>query len=591
MLVSASAQQCNVDGKFSESANASEYWQHYGLEQAPFSQTNLSQSYFPVAAWNNALRALQNPHPASAPLTTVTGVLGNGKSIFLAQLASPTNEQIHIYLLKANSRILPNYLPAALASAFDLPTPDTDIPLEQQLQQQLNILEQYQNTYVLLVDDADRLPLKTLGILLKLAAKQEQDSAYLHIILSGELQLQERIDSIVKDQKLTLRPQHLVLEPLNLEETKNYLAHKLHEAGFSGTMPLSSLMIKQIYESSGGVPARINRLAEKKLNEISQTLKKLDATAAAKKINITHTPNASDSRISLTTIPTTQTSTSSQIFKAHQVKLISLLILGILLLWLWKFNPLDTANQTDTATIPNPIPPRLVAANAPIESAPNAYEANKAAKTTAPTSVPAVPQTPQAPAITKTAAPTTQISAVKTSPLPVLDEIKPIRPKQTFLAASSLADFNKLTTPATPVRLSFNKQAEIPNFQYKIPTASTNTNTPAKVKVKQQVLPNKPATLFEAEKSLLTLKNGYTVQLLATRNFSNLKSYQKNPSFSKKLHFFRTQNAKQNWYVMTYGHYPTATQAQVAIKALPPELLQQAKPWIRSINSIQRAIK
>jgi septal ring-binding cell division protein DamX len=50
-------------------------------------------------------------------------------------------------------------------------------------------------------------------------------------------------------------------------------------------------------------------------------------------------------------------------------------------------------------------------------------------------------------------------------------------------------------------------------------------------------------------------------------------------------------NAGKPWYVAVYGRYNSRAEAQQAIGNLPTQLLVKQKPWVRSFDNIQTAIK
>ena len=52
---------------------------------------------------------------------------------------------------------------------------------------------------------------------------------------------------------------------------------------------------------------------------------------------------------------------------------------------------------------------------------------------------------------------------------------------------------------------------------------------------------------------------------------------------------FKTIYRNKDWYVLVYGIYSSRIEAQAALKEMPAEL-NNIKPWIRSIASVQELI-
>lgn len=92
------------------------------------------------------------------------------------------------------------------------------------------------------------------------------------------------------------------------------------------------------------------------------------------------------------------------------------------------------------------------------------------------------------------------------------------------------------------------------------------------------------------EKHLLSLpKTHYTLQILGSYKLSDLNDLVKTNHLQDAF-IFHTYYLNKDWYVLISGDFATEDEATNALKALPPAV-QSLKPWVRSMSSVQDAIK
>ncbi|VUD56771.1 hypothetical protein TDB9533_02390 [Thalassocella blandensis] len=119
---------------------------------------------------------------------------------------------------------------------------------------------------VLLIDEAQLLSAEVLEQIRLLTNLETSTQKLLQIILVGQPELndllaQPRLRQL--SQRITAR---FHLTPLTLEETYQYISHRLSVAGMSkDKTPFSPKIIKQIHRYTGGIPRMINILCERAL--------------------------------------------------------------------------------------------------------------------------------------------------------------------------------------------------------------------------------------------------------------------------------------------------------------------------------------
>jgi general secretion pathway protein A len=118
---------------------------------------------------------------------------------------------------------------------------------------------------VLIVDEAQNLPLPILEQIRILSNLETDKEKLLQIILVGQSNLVPLLRSPELrqlDQRVSIRYQ---LKPLTDEETGAYIAHRLAIANGSRSVVFTPAALKVVYEYSGGVPRLINMLCDRAL--------------------------------------------------------------------------------------------------------------------------------------------------------------------------------------------------------------------------------------------------------------------------------------------------------------------------------------
>ncbi len=288
------------------------YWQRFGLNQAPFDERTQYGMYYPLPQWQQLLQALKQLSNSNQPLMVLTGVLGSGKSTLVAQYMAQGDHQLPVCLIRGHIALRVSNVLEQIDEAFKLSNAHKN-------QEDLNSVSllQLQNATqrgMIIVDDAHRMPLETLSALIQLAADQASSYQKFYFVIVGETQLQNRVQNLLDILSVTLKPGFFELKPLALEETKSYLCHRLAKAGLSGNIPFTEAMINRIQRLSGGVPGRINRVARQVLIELST------------EINLPMQEKSSWSKL-------------NDLFSAHKVRWISIALLVVLFgMAYWVFN-------------------------------------------------------------------------------------------------------------------------------------------------------------------------------------------------------------------------------------------------------------
>jgi general secretion pathway protein A len=245
------------------------YKSFYGLKRNPFDITPDPSFLFSTKRHNEALASLYYGVRSRKGFVVLTGEVGTGKTLLLRCLLKLFEESKDIaYAYLFNSRLSPMEFLQYVASDFGLVTANknkSDLLLE--LSKFVVSRGVKQLTTVLVVDEAHDLSPDVLEEIRLLTNLETMEEKLLQILVVGQPELDEKLDSVglrQLKQRIALRAR---LEPLDFEETKGYIERRLQLAaenpGIEELFPPPT--VAAVYRYSRGIPRLINTVCENAL--------------------------------------------------------------------------------------------------------------------------------------------------------------------------------------------------------------------------------------------------------------------------------------------------------------------------------------
>lgn len=243
------------------------YKSFYKLQRNPFEITPDPSFLFPTARHNEALASLYYGVTAHRGFVVLTGEVGTGKTLILRSLLGLLQRRDVAFALIFNPTLSPLEFMRYIARDFGLPVAGT---AKDELIHVLNgfLLQRHQNglTTILVVDEAHHLAAEVLEEIRLLTNLETSQQKLLQIVLAGQPELDQKLDSHELrqlKQRIALRCH---LEPLNLNETKEYMRRRLQIAGATGGVQIfSGPAIEAVFRHSRGIPRLINTICENAL--------------------------------------------------------------------------------------------------------------------------------------------------------------------------------------------------------------------------------------------------------------------------------------------------------------------------------------
>lgn len=241
------------------------YLEFYGLRQAPFDITPNPRFLFHSAKHREALNHLLYGIRERKGFIQLTGEVGAGKTTLCRALLEQLDGRFSTALI-LNPVLNADELMKAIAVEFGLSVKGSDrmetiaAISDFLLQQVLNGKET-----ILIIDEAQNLTEELLEQVRLLSNIETDDRKLLQIILMGQPELRERLNSPrlrQLRQRITVRYH---LNPLKLGEMGLYIQHRLSFAGGNGIPVFTRPALWRIFKYSQGVPRLINAVCDKAL--------------------------------------------------------------------------------------------------------------------------------------------------------------------------------------------------------------------------------------------------------------------------------------------------------------------------------------
>ncbi len=245
------------------------YKSYFQLTRNPFDLTPDPTCFVPTERHNETLASLYYGVRRHKGFVVVTGEVGTGKTLLLRCLLRLLEESRDItYAYIFNNRLNSTEFLQYMLLDFGLPASGKNkCEMLFDLSQFLVSRSSRQMTTVLIVDEAHLLSDELLEEVRLLSNLETYDDKLLQIVLVGQPELDEKLDSKglrQLKQRIALRTH---LAPLSPEETQRYIEHRLQIAGAdsSASSLFSPKATAMVFRFSRGFPRLINTICENSL--------------------------------------------------------------------------------------------------------------------------------------------------------------------------------------------------------------------------------------------------------------------------------------------------------------------------------------
>jgi len=241
------------------------YLEHFKLNELPF-RLSPDPAFLYLSKHHARAKAyMESTIWFTDGFVVITGEIGSGKTTLLETFLRELEKDVVVAQV-AQTQVSPiEFLQAVLVQFGFSPFKMRKAELIATLNQFL--VEQYAagRKVLLIVDEAQNLSNRVLEEIRMLSGVETTKEKVLRIILAGQPELNEKLDSpdlVQLVQRIRLRFHLTALTP---EETEAYILHRLEVAGAHGRQFFSPETMPVIFRYSGGVPRLVNTLCDTSL--------------------------------------------------------------------------------------------------------------------------------------------------------------------------------------------------------------------------------------------------------------------------------------------------------------------------------------
>ncbi|MFB3916888.1 MAG: TonB family protein [Terriglobales bacterium] len=236
------------------------FLKHYGFREQPFGVTPNPRFLYQSPTHREALASLVYAIENDLGFTALVAEPGMGKTTLLFHVLEKLRDTARTAFV-FQTQCTPQELLQYVLSELEILVPQENaVALHEHFRDALLLESRAGRRVVIVIDEAHNLSPSALETVRLLSNFETPESKLLHIILSGQPKLARMLASEELSQLLQRIAIFCELKPLNSEETRAYIDHRMQTAGYHGDPIFTSDALAQIAKFSGGVPREINRI-------------------------------------------------------------------------------------------------------------------------------------------------------------------------------------------------------------------------------------------------------------------------------------------------------------------------------------------
>lgn len=242
------------------------YAEFYGLETLAFQLTPDARFFFDSAEHRRAMAHLTYGLHNGEGFIIITGEVGAGKTMLLDRLLLQIDRATFVIAKLVTTQFGGDDLLRMVAAEFGLEYEGlTKASLLARIRDFVLSQRTAGRRAILIVDEAQNLSFEALEELRMLSNIVIDDVTAMQSFLVGQPQFRETLADPALDQLRQRVTAAYHLGPLNETDTRSYIEHRLHCAGWRSDPEIGPDSFAAVYRHTDGVPRRINRLCSRLL--------------------------------------------------------------------------------------------------------------------------------------------------------------------------------------------------------------------------------------------------------------------------------------------------------------------------------------
>ncbi|MFA9439039.1 XrtA/PEP-CTERM system-associated ATPase [Uliginosibacterium sp. sgz301328] len=240
------------------------YESYYGFSAKPFQLNPDPSFYYGSRGHRRAMAYLEYGLHQNEGFIVITGEIGAGKTTLVRSLLQKLEESKVVAAHLVSTQIDADDILRLVAAAFGIPSKGIEkADLLLALEAFLVAVTASGKRALLIVDEAQNLTPRAVEELRMLSNFQLEDHALLQSFLVGQPEFRETMQSPHMQQLRQRVIASYHLGPMDAEETRAYIEHRLRHVGWRGDPRLEPSAHAAIFGFTSGVPRRINTLCDR----------------------------------------------------------------------------------------------------------------------------------------------------------------------------------------------------------------------------------------------------------------------------------------------------------------------------------------
>jgi type II secretory pathway predicted ATPase ExeA len=241
------------------------YLDHFQFDKPPFGLSPDPDFVYWSKQHSRAKAYMESTIWLSDGFVVITGEIGSGKTTLLHSFLGELGDEV-IYAVVSQTQLNSTQFLQAILTEFGFKPFDKQ---KVELLDMINmfLIEQYSagKKVILIIDEAQNLSKKVLEEVRLLSGIETSQEKVLRIILAGQPELREKLDSPELKQLLQRVRLRFHLGALDEHDMREYIEHRLRVAGRTEPGLFTYDAFPVIYRYSGGVPRLINTICDSSL--------------------------------------------------------------------------------------------------------------------------------------------------------------------------------------------------------------------------------------------------------------------------------------------------------------------------------------
>jgi general secretion pathway protein A len=242
------------------------YTDHYRLTGQPFQLTPDARFWFDSRTHRKAMAYLGYGLAQGEGFITVTGEIGAGKSTLVAHVMANIDRARLNAISLVSTQVEGDDMLRLVAQGLGVATGQVEKArlldaVEQRLEEELRAGKRT----LLIVDEAQNLPVSALEELRMLSNFQIGGRALLQIVLLGQPEFRDKLAGPGLEQlrQRVIATHHL--DAMGADEIDAYVRHRLTRVDWQGNPDFEPGAFEAVHRTTGGIPRRVNQLMQRVL--------------------------------------------------------------------------------------------------------------------------------------------------------------------------------------------------------------------------------------------------------------------------------------------------------------------------------------